>query len=140
MVVFVNVLQHPACLSGLRCLSWMQPCGRAAPCRLQLLSNSRIQVKDCVKECKWHVVLYLVFHRAGVMGIDEGIELASLVTGGNDRSMLLALEPQYHSSTEKHSVVKHRRLLEDKVIASLAKITVLRVCCICARVTERGSL
>ena len=55
----------------------------------------------------------------GPSSIDETITLASSVTAGNDRSILLVLEPQHHGSMEKTSIVKHRRLLEDKIMACL---------------------
>lgn len=51
--------------------------------------------------------------------IDDGIKLASLVTAGNDKTLLVVLEPQHHGSMDKHTIVKHRRLLEDKIIAYL---------------------
>ena len=64
---------------------------------------------------------------AGVLSLDEAIQMANVVTGGNDKALLLTLEPQYHSSTEKHAVVKHRRLLEDKIILKLGLKTLCHV-------------
>lgn len=52
--------------------------------------------------------------------IDEAIKMASVVTAGNDKSILLVLEPQHHGSMDKFAVVKHRRLLEDKVHLTLS--------------------
>ena len=45
--------------------------------------------------------------------------MASVVTSGSDKTMLLVLEPQHHGSMDKHSILKHRRLLEDKIISFL---------------------
>lgn len=55
--------------------------------------------------------------------IDEAIKLASMITAGNDKSILIVLEPQHHGSMDKHTIVKHRRLLEDKIIARLVCVS-----------------
>ena len=61
----------------------------------------------------------LASNNLGPTVIDEGIKLASMITAGNDKSMLVVLEPQHHGSMDKHTIVKHRRVLEDKIIACL---------------------
>ena len=41
------------------------------------------------------------------------------VCSGNSGSLGFVTLPQYHSSTSKQAVIKHRRLLEDKLLGSL---------------------
>ena len=48
--------------------------------------------------------------------IDEAVNLAQGITTGNSNSVSFWLLPQWHSSTAKGSVLKHRRLLEDKIV------------------------
>ena len=54
--------------------------------------------------------------------------MASVVTAGNDKSIFFVLEPQHHGSMDKFAVVKHRRLLEDKVHLTLSWKTNLNLC------------
>ena len=53
----------------------------------------------------------------GELIIDEAMDLFQAVTGGNSNSMAWIMQPMLHSSTDKLTVIKHRRLLEDKLHA-----------------------
>lgn len=54
------------------------------------------------------------------MSVDAAIQLAVSVSSGNGKTMLALLLPQYHSSTSKQSVIKNRRLVEDKILGRLS--------------------
>ncbi|CAK9109101.1 Uncharacterized protein SCF082_LOCUS50712, partial [Durusdinium trenchii] len=49
------------------------------------------------------------------ISIDEAIQLCASVSSGNTSSVAFFCMPQCHSSTKRDSVLKNRRLLEDKV-------------------------
>ena len=55
----------------------------------------------------------------GVLSIDESINLIQSTCSGNGNTMAFAMLPQYHSSTHKGTVLKNRRLLEDKIVGCL---------------------
>lgn len=55
----------------------------------------------------------------GALSIDESASLAQSVCSGNSNSAVFFLLPQPHSSCNLSTVFKHRRLMEDKVIAIL---------------------
>ena len=52
---------------------------------------------------------------SGQISIDEAIQLCASVSSGNTSSVAFFCMPQCHSSTKRDSVLKNRRLLEDKV-------------------------
>ena len=52
--------------------------------------------------------------------MDEAVNLAQGVASGNANTVSFWLLPQWHSSAAKQATLKHRRLLEDKVIGCLA--------------------
>ena len=47
--------------------------------------------------------------------VDEAIGLAHTVCSGNPNSLCFLMLPQHHTSTSKATVLKNRRLMEDKV-------------------------
>ena len=53
------------------------------------------------------------------MAVDEAVQLAQSVASGNPRTLAWIMLPQYHSSTHKVTVLKNRRLMEDKVFSFL---------------------
>ncbi|CAK9075152.1 unnamed protein product [Durusdinium trenchii] len=53
------------------------------------------------------------------LSIDEAVQVAQGVTGGNCNSVSFWCLPQWHSSAGKVAVLKNRRLLEDKVVGNL---------------------
>lgn len=55
----------------------------------------------------------------GAMSVDEAVSLTQSVTSGNPQCLGFFLMPQWHSSTDKNTVMKNRRLLEDKVAGCL---------------------
>lgn len=57
---------------------------------------------------------------SGALAIDEAVNLAQSVASGNANTVSFWLLPQWHSSSAKAATLKHRRLLEDKVIGCLA--------------------
>ena len=56
---------------------------------------------------------------SGQLSIDEAISVCQSVSSGNQRTLCWFMLPQWHSSTSKTTVVKNRRLLEDKVLGNL---------------------
>jgi len=58
----------------------------------------------------------------GALSVDEALNLVQAVLGGNSRSVGFILMPQAHSSTSHTAILKNRRLLEDKSIATLKSI------------------
>lgn len=58
-------------------------------------------------------------HLSGALSVDEAVSLASSVSSGNQRTLCWFMLPQWHSSTGKCTVLKNRRLLEDKVVGIL---------------------
>lgn len=48
--------------------------------------------------------------------MDEAVSLCQAVSSGNPNTLAFFLLPQWHSSTSKTTVLKNRRLLEDKVV------------------------
>lgn len=54
----------------------------------------------------------------GALAIDESVSLAQGLVAGNPNAVSFWRLPQWHSSIAKNVIVKNRRLLEDKVIAS----------------------
>ena len=53
---------------------------------------------------------------SGALAIDESVTLAQGVASGNANTLAFWLLPQWHSSAAKQATLRHRRLLEDKVI------------------------
>ena len=51
--------------------------------------------------------------------MDEAVQLCNAVASGNFNTLCFFLLPQYHSSTHKTTIIKNRRLLEDKVVGCL---------------------
>ena len=64
-------------------------------------------------------MLYKWGFQRGHLSIDECAQISQTVTTGSPASAALFLLPQWHSSAPKTAVVKHRRLLEDKVLGNL---------------------
>lgn len=60
---------------------------------------------------------------SGALSIDESIALAQGVCSGNASSAIFSLLPQPHSSCNFSTVLKHRRLIEDKVVSNLSSIS-----------------
>ena len=55
--------------------------------------------------------------------MDESFTLAQAVCGGNAGSMAFVLMPQPHSSCSHTAILAHRRILEDKAVATLDGIS-----------------
>lgn len=51
--------------------------------------------------------------RQGALAINEACDLAKSILNGNSNSLLLALQPIHHASTDRAFVVRNRRALED---------------------------
>ena len=68
----------------------------------------------------------------GALAIDEAIQLCASVSTGNNRTLCWFQLPQWHSSTQKETVVKNRRLLEDKILASLESAQIRFIFWFCA--------
>lgn len=62
----------------------------------------------------------MICRMSGALSIDESIALAQGVCSGNPGTALFALLPQPHSSCNFSTVLKHRRLVEDKVVSKLS--------------------
>ncbi|CAK9076978.1 unnamed protein product [Durusdinium trenchii] len=58
--------------------------------------------------------------------IDEAISLSHAISSGNTNTLCFACLPQIHSSTTTATVMKNRRLLEDKLLACMGSKTVRR--------------
>lgn len=52
---------------------------------------------------------------SGPMMLDEAISVAQTVSAGDAGAVLFTLLPIPHGSTDKDVVMKHRRVLEDKI-------------------------
>ena len=52
--------------------------------------------------------------------MDEAIELARTISSSCSQALIFTLSPQLHGSIDNTTVVTHRRLLEDKLMAFLA--------------------
>ena len=57
---------------------------------------------------------------SGALTVDEAVTLSQGVASGNSGTVAFWLLPQWHSSMNRTSTLKNRRLLEDKVLGSLA--------------------
>ncbi|CAL1168291.1 unnamed protein product [Cladocopium goreaui] len=66
-----------------------------------------------------HAAIVQAQGELGALSIDESVTLAQGVASGNAGTVSFWLLPQWHSSMGKQSVLKNRRLLEDKVIGSM---------------------
>lgn len=53
------------------------------------------------------------------MLIDDAIELARSLSSSFSQAVAFALLPQHHGSIETTTVISHRRLMEDRLMASL---------------------
>ena len=53
------------------------------------------------------------------MLIDEAVEVAKTVSNGDSNAILCALLPLQHASTDKETVMKNKRVLEDKIMGLL---------------------
>ncbi|CAL1130517.1 unnamed protein product [Cladocopium goreaui] len=53
------------------------------------------------------------------MAVDEAVQICQSVSSGNPRTVCWFMLPQWHSSTAKCTVLKNRRLVEDKVVACM---------------------
>lgn len=62
---------------------------------------------------------WLGYSFLGAMSVDEAVQICQSVSSGNPRTLCWFMLPQWHSSTGKCTVLKNRRLLEDKVVAFL---------------------
>ena len=58
----------------------------------------------------------------GALSVDESMGLAQAVCGGNSGTMCFVLLPQPHSSAPHSAILGHRRLVEDRAIASLSSV------------------
>lgn len=56
---------------------------------------------------------------SGALTIDEAVTLCQSVCSGNPSTLAWIMLPQYYTSSSKHSVLKNRRLLEDKLLGCL---------------------
>ena len=56
---------------------------------------------------------------SGQLAIDECVQLCQAVTQGNTQTVSFWCIPQWHSSAQKVTVLKNRRLMEDKIVATL---------------------
>ena len=69
---------------------------------------------------------------SGALSVDEAFTLAQAVCGGNAGTMAFVLMPQPHSSCSHTAILAHRRILEDKAVATLDGITFSCAClCVC---------
>ena len=59
---------------------------------------------------------------SGALSIDESTALCQAVCSGSANSTLFGLLPQPHSSCNLTTVFRHRRLIEDKIVAKLGLI------------------
>lgn len=55
----------------------------------------------------------------GALSVDETFTLLQAVAGGNSNTMGFVLLPQTHSSCSRTAILAHRRLVEDKAVATL---------------------
>lgn len=53
------------------------------------------------------------------MHLDEAIEVAKTISNGDAAAVLFVLLPLAHGSTDKETVMKNKRILEDKVLSLL---------------------
>lgn len=53
--------------------------------------------------------------------MDEATELAKALSSSFSQGMVFLLLPQHHGSIDAATVVSHRRILEDKIMARLSK-------------------
>ena len=51
--------------------------------------------------------------------VDEAVDLAKQMSASFSQALVFAFMPQQHSSIEQATVVGHRRLLEDRLMALL---------------------
>lgn len=51
--------------------------------------------------------------------MDEAVELAKSVSASFSQAVVFVLMPQHHGSIDCTTVVSHRRLMEDRLMASL---------------------
>lgn len=59
---------------------------------------------------------------SGALSIDESITLGQAVCSGNANSSMFILLPQPHSSCSLVTILKHKRLVEDKMVATLTSM------------------
>lgn len=98
----------------------MQPCGQRVPgiqlrkgtFNLQCFGNVNFLYLESWALTNTHLPW-------GPLSIDEAVQVAQGVTGGNCNSVSFWCLPQWHSSAGKVAVLKNRRLLEDKVVGNL---------------------
>ncbi|CAK9064636.1 unnamed protein product, partial [Durusdinium trenchii] len=64
-----------------------------------------------------HAAIVSMQSEMGPLLIDEAISLSQAISSGNANTMCFACLPQVHSSTSMATVMKNRRLLEDKLFA-----------------------
>jgi len=73
------------------------------------------------------------------LSIDEAVNVAQGVSSGNAQTVSFWLLPQWHNNAAKQATLKHRRLLEDKIIQRLVgknhdglytTFTTFTTCCI----------
>lgn len=86
-------------------------------------------------QSNWNILKQNCFHpeldpvgsflsHQGPLAIDESIQLCQSVCSGNPRTLCWFMLPQWHSSTKKETVIRNRRMIEDKVYGSLALTSV----------------
>ena len=79
----------------------------------------------------WWIFLRLDFYvvlvdsTSGPLAVDESVTLAQSVGTGNPNTLSFWLLPQPHGSAGKEATLKHRRLLEDKVIKCPVTISIV---------------
>ncbi|CAK9114032.1 Uncharacterized protein SCF082_LOCUS52831 [Durusdinium trenchii] len=66
-----------------------------------------------------HPVIVNLQAAMGALTIDEAVTLCQSVCSGNPSTLAWIMLPQYYTSSSKHSVLKNRRLLEDKLLGCM---------------------
>ena len=75
-------------------------------------------LKHC-KTYKFHKISQVLCFLLGALSVDEALCLVQAICAGNAGSMGFVLMPQPHSSCSHTAILTHRRLLEDKAVATL---------------------
>lgn len=55
----------------------------------------------------------------GVEIVDQAVDCSRAILNGNENAALLVLTPVQQSNAERQTVIKKRRVLEDKLMAKL---------------------
>lgn len=60
------------------------------------------------------------FPLSGALLIDEAVDVGKTISNGDSSAVLWAHLPLWHASTDKFTVKNNKRMLEDKLMQSLA--------------------